>query len=293
MLTITGNTKLLGIIGDPVEHSLSPLMQNAAIEELGLDYIYLPFPVKATNLEQALAGFAAVGVVGFNATIPHKQVIMPFLDHITEVARDIGAVNTVWHTKDGWHGTNTDVTGFIAPLKNISKDWSNTNPVVLGNGGAARAVVAGLANLGCREINIVGRNKDKLAQFWQSWQNSPKIQTILKIHDWENLSGLVSIADLLVNTTPIGMYPHIDASPVSAELMQKLPKRAIAYDLIYTPSPTQFLTLARENGAKAIDGLEMLVQQGAAALEIWLQQPVPVEVINLMRRALQQKLYGE
>ena len=289
MLTITGKTKLLGIIGDPVEHSLSPLMQNAAIEELGLDYIYLPFPVKVANLKQALDGFAAVGLVGFNATIPHKQAIMPFLDQITPVAQEIGAVNTVWRTSDGWHGTNTDVIGFISPLKALKRDWRNITPVVLGNGGAARAVVAGLAELGCPEINIVGRNKDKLAQFWQSWQNSPQIAPLLKIHSWENLTGLISTANLLVNTTPIGMYPHVDASPVSEALMQKLPQNAIAYDLIYTPSPTQFLSLAQKNGATAIDGLEMLVQQGAAALKIWLQQSVPIDV---MRCSLQQKLYG-
>lgn len=292
MLTITGNTKLLGIIGDPVEHSLSPLMHNVALEKLKLDYIYLPFPVKVANLEQALGGFAVVSLVGFNATIPHKQAIMPFLQHITPEATAIGAVNTVWHNKDGWYGTNTDIIGFVAPLKNINRDWSNTTPVVLGNGGAARAVVAGLEQLGCKEINIVGRNKDKLAQFWKSWQNSPQIQSILKIHNWENLSGLLPKTDLLVNTTPIGMHPHIDASPVSAELMQKLPQNAIAYDLIYTPSPTQFLQLAQDNGAKAIDGLEMLLQQGVAALEIWLKQSIPIDVIDAMGQALQEKLYG-
>ena len=289
MLTITGKTQLLGIIGDPVEHSLSPLMQNAAIKELGLDYIYIPFPVKVSDLKQALDGFAAVNVIGFNATIPHKQAIIPFLNHITPIAEEIGAVNTVWRNLDGWYGTNTDVIGFIAPLKALNRDWRNTTPVVLGNGGAARAVVSGLAQLGCTEINVVGRNKDKLAQFWQSWQNSPKIAPLLKIHAWENLTGLISTADLLVNTTPIGMSPHVDASPVSETLMQKLPQNAIAYDLIYTPSPTQFLSLAQKNGATIIDGLEMLVQQGAAALEIWLQQPVP---ISIMRYSLQQKLYG-
>lgn len=288
MLTVTGQTKLLGIIGDPVEHSLSPLMQNAAITELGLDYAYIPFPVRGTNLKQALDGFAAIGLVGFNATIPHKQAIIPLLAQITPAAQAIGAVNTVWRTEEGWKGTNTDVSGFIAPLKVMDRDWSDSTPVVLGNGGAARAVVAGLAQLGCSEINIVGRNRDKLAQFWQSWQNSPEIADLLKIHNWENLSGLLPNADLLVNTTPIGMSPHTDASPVSEELMSGFKENAIAYDLIYTPSPTKFLSLARDRGATAIDGLEMLVQQGAAALEIWLQQPVPVDI---MRRSLQEKLY--
>lgn len=284
MLTITGKTKLLGIIGDPIEHSLSPVMQNAAIANLELDYVYVPFPVKLANLQQALDGFTAIDLVGFNVTIPHKQAIIPLLSEITPLAQAIGAVNTVWRTDKGWQGTNTDVTGFIAPLKALGQDWRKSIPVVLGYGGAARAVVAGLAELGCQEINIVGRNKDKLAQFWQSWQNSPEIAPLLKIHDWENLKGLVPSTDLLINTTPLGMYPNVDDSPISAELMHKLKSNAIAYDLIYTPSPTKFLTLAQKQGATAIDGLEMLVQQGAAALEIWVKQPAP---INIMRHSLQ------
>ncbi len=287
MHIITGKTKLLGIIGDPVEHSLSPVMQNAAINHLGLDYIYVPFPVKGENLEQAIAGFKAIDLVGFNVTIPHKQAIMSFLTEITPTAKAIGAVNTVWRTETGWKGTNTDVTGFIAPLKAMSRNWSEMTPVVLGNGGAARAVIAGLAELGWREINIIGRNKYKLAIFYQSWQNSPQITQLLKIHYWENLPELLPTADLIVNTTPIGMYPNVDRSPIEANLMEKLKSNAIAYDLIYTPSPTRFLSLAQEQGATIIDGAEMLVKQGASALEIWLQQPVPIKV---MREALLQQL---
>ncbi len=284
---ITGKTKLLGIIGDPVEHSLSPVMQNAAINHLGLDYIYVPFPVKGENLEQAIAGLKAIDLVGFNVTIPHKQAIMSFLTEITPTAKAIGAVNTVWRTETGWKGTNTDVTGFIAPLKAMSRNWSEMTPVVLGNGGAARAVIAGLAELGWKEINLIGRNKDKLTIFYQSWQNSPQITQLLKIHYWENLPQLLPTADLIVNTTPIGMYPNVDRSPIEASLMKKLKSNAIAYDLIYTPSPTRFLSLAQEQGATIIDGAEMLVKQGASALEIWLQQPVPIKV---MREALLQQL---
>ncbi len=287
MQTITGKTKLLGIIGDPVEHSLSPVIQNAAINHLGLDYIYVPFRVRGENLEDAIAGFTAINLVGFNITIPHKQTIIPLLTEITSIAKAIGAVNTVWRTATGWKGTNTDVTGFIAPLKALSLNWDNMTSVVLGNGGAARAVVVGLAELGCRKIHLVGRNKDKLAIFHESWQHKPQITQIVTMHYWENLPGLFPTADLIVNTTPIGMYPHVDRSPIEASLMKKIQNDAIAYDLIYTPSPTRFLTLAQEQGATIIDGIEMLVQQGASALEIWLQQPVPVDV---MREALLQKL---
>lgn len=280
MQLITGQTKLLGIIGNPVEHSLSPVMHNAAIAHLGVDYIYVPFPVKQADLEKAIAGFAAVNLQGFSITIPHKQTIIPLLTEITDDAINIGAVNTVWRTASGWKGTNTDVEGFVAPLKNMSQNWQQMTPVILGNGGAARAVIAGLANLGCSKIHVVGRNPDKLARFYQSWSHAPNIISLLKIHNWENLASLISAADLLVNTTPVGMSPHIDASPIDVDLIQKLKRSAIAYDLIYTPNPTQFLKLAQAQGATTIDGLEMLVQQGVAALKIWLQQPVPVEVMR-------------
>ncbi|MGF1588704.1 MAG: shikimate dehydrogenase [Pleurocapsa sp.] len=280
MQLITGKTKLLGIIGDPVEHSLSPVMHNAAIAHLGLDYIYVPFPVKQGDLAQAIAGFTAIDLVGFSITIPHKQEIIPLLSEISDDAANIGAVNTVWRTASGWKGTNTDVVGFIAPLKTMTHDWTQMTPVILGNGGAARAVIAGLTNLGCQEIHVVGRNPDKLARFYQSWSHAPNITSRLKIHNWDNLTSLIAAADLLVNTTPVGMSPHVDASPVEESLMQKLKSNAIAYDLIYTPNPTQFLKLAQAQGAIAIDGLEMLLQQGVAALEIWLQQPVPVDIMR-------------
>ncbi len=285
---ITGTTKLLGIIGHPVEHSRSPLMQNAALAKLGLDYIYLPFPVQPQNLKQALDGFAAIGVVGFNATIPHKRAIIPLLSEIEPIAIAVGAVNTVVRRNDKWIGTNTDVEGFIAPLRSQDKNWSQTVAVILGNGGAARAVVAGCAQLGCASIHVVGRNLQKLKEFRDSWKDSP-IQVNLQVHQWDSLPEIIQQANLLINTTPIGMYPQVENSPVDAELFTHLPKDTIVYDLIYTPSPTKFLEYAQLADKTAIDGLEMLVQQGAAALKIWLQQEsVPVDV---MRQTLQQNLY--
>lgn len=286
MGAIAGTTKLLGVIGHPIEHSLSPVMHNAAIASLGLDYVYLPLPVKPEDLEVAIAGFAAINLKGFSVTIPHKQAIIPFLSEVSPVAQAVGAVNTVWRTETGWAGTNTDVEGFLAPLRDNNRDWSQTTAAVLGNGGAARAVVAGCAQLGCAEVRVFGRSWEKLNDFLDSWLDSP-LPVKLSVHRWEELSNLISKTDLLVNATPIGMYPHIDRSPLDAGVMEKLPPNAIAYDLIYTPNPTQFLKQAQMSGAIAIDGLEMLVQQGAAALEIWLQQPVPVDI---MRQSLRERL---
>lgn len=289
MRVITGKTKLLGVIGHPVEHSLSPVMHNAAIAQLGLDYVYVPLPVKPEDLEVAITGFAAIGLKGFNVTIPHKQAILPLLSEVSSVAQAVGAVNTVWRTDDLlWGGTNTDVEGFLAPLRTYNRDWSQTIAVILGNGGAARSVVAGCAELGCAEIHVAGRNQLKLKEFLNSWGNSP-IADKLQVHSWEALPLLIPQAALLVNTTPIGMHPHVQQSPLGADEMANLPVEAIAYDLIYTPNPTEFLRQAQKQGASTIDGLEMLLQQGAAALQIWLQQPVPVGV---MRGALQQHLSG-
>ncbi|MEA5594707.1 shikimate dehydrogenase [Rivularia sp. UHCC 0363] len=284
---ITGTTKLLGVIGHPVEHSLSPLMHNAALTKLGLNYIYLPFPIEPQNLAKALDGFAAIGVVGFNATIPHKRAIIPLLSQIDPIAQAVGAVNTVFRENDRWIGTNTDVEGFIAPLQLLERDWSQVVAVVLGNGGAARAVVAGCTQLGCASVHVVGRNLPKLQEFRDNWQDSP-LKVNLQVHQWDSLPKIIQQANLLINTTPIGMHPHIENSPLDAQLFAHLPKDTIIYDLIYTPSPTKFLQYAQAQGVTAIDGLEMLVQQGAAALKIWLQQDVPVDV---MRQTLQQHLY--
>lgn len=286
MQTITGKTKLLGIIGDPVEHSLSPVMHNAAISQLGVDYIYIPFPVKQKNLSAAFAGFSSIGVKGFNVTIPHKQAILPLLSEITTTAKLVGAVNTVWYTEKGWKGTNTDIIGFLSPLKSLIRNWSNIVPVILGNGGAARAVLVGLAELGCPKIRVVGRDDDKLKQFQQSWSNS-NLNASIEAYSWDKLPGILSETELLVNSTPIGMFPHSSRSPIESDLWEKMPLNAIAYDLIYNPSPTQFLKDAQEQGLMIIDGLDMLVYQGAAALELWLQQPIPTKV---MSQALKQYL---
>jgi shikimate dehydrogenase len=283
---ITGKTKLLGVIGYPIAHSLSPLMHNATIAELGVDYAYLPFAITPADLPAAIAGFQAIGIQGFNVTIPHKQAIMSLLREVTPLAQAVGAVNTVWKTDQGWHGTNTDVTGFLAPLKGMERDWAQTHAVVLGNGGAARAVVAACGELGCAAVQVVGRDRQKLQDFAHSWHNSPftvNLQTGL----WQDLPQLIPTAGLIVNTTPLGMYPHISQSPIAVELFQSLQPGAIAYDLIYNPRPTLFLQQAAQQGAITLDGLEMLIHQGAAALELWLGQPVPV---NVMRQALEKYL---
>ncbi|MGK7888753.1 MAG: shikimate dehydrogenase [Leptolyngbyaceae cyanobacterium] len=288
-MMVTGTTQLLGIIGHPVEHSLSPVMQNAAIAHLNLDYLYLPFPVQPERLPQAMTGLEAIGVRGFNVTIPHKQAVIPLLTSVSDTARAIGAVNTVYRGESGWCGTNTDIIGFLAPLKAHS-GWTEGTTVVLGNGGAARAVVAGCAQQGCQHIQVVSRNLDELEPFRASWQGSP-IQPNLTVQGWDHLSNLPDDTTLIVNATPVGMYPLVDASPLTDEQWFQVSPQCIAYDLIYTPSPTLFLQQAQKRGAIAIDGRDMLVQQGAAALGIWLETQAPVAVMAAaLNRALNRAL---
>jgi shikimate dehydrogenase len=285
-MKITGTTKLLGVIGDPIGHSLSPLMHNAALTAMGWDYVYLPLPIAPVNLGSAIAGLAAIGVEGFSITIPHKQAIIPFLTQVSELAQAVGAVNTVWQTEKGWHGTNTDVAGFLFPLRALDRDWSQANVVCLGNGGAARAVVAACDQLGCAKTQIVGRDASRLQQFKHSWQGMALagdrlVANQLSVHDWSELSELLPTADLVVNTTPIGMSPNVTESPLTDELALLIRPGTIAYDLIYVPNPTRFLQQAQAQGATPIDGLEMLVQQGAAALRIWTNwAEVPVDVMR-------------
>jgi shikimate dehydrogenase len=272
-VVITGTTKILGVIGYPIKHSLSPVMHNAALQKLGADYVYVPLLVPPADLAGLLTSLKSIDCRGFNVTIPHKQAVMAHLSEISDVARSIGAVNTVWPIEQGWAGTNTDTLGFLSPLRSLPR---SETVVILGGGGAARAVIAGCMQLGCPDIWVVGRNISKLEALWASW---PQI----KLQEWSKLIDLLPLADLVVNCTPIGMFPQVTVSPLSGEQIELLRVGTIVYDLIYTPRPTKLLQMSEAGGCQSIDGVDMLVGQGAAALELWLGQPVPVE---LMRASL-------
>jgi shikimate dehydrogenase len=289
---ILGTTKILGIIGNPVSHSLSPVMHNAAIAALGLDYIYVPFAVEINQLASAVKGLEAIAsVVGFNLTIPHKQEIIPFLDQITDIAKVVGAVNTVKRSDRGWIGTNTDVHGFLVPLRAIERDWQNIPAVILGSGGAAKAAVVGCFELGCGTVHVIGRDEFKLKEFDRSITSQLASLSAnhskghLQMHTWADLENLLPQAGLVVNTTPVGMGSDL-GSPLTLQQLGLMPlgtdlgfERAIAYDLIYTPRPTKFLQMAQAQGLIPIDGLTMLLHQGAIALEFWTGQAAPIAVM--------------
>jgi shikimate dehydrogenase len=273
-------------MGCPIEHSLSPVMHNAALaaraEGLGhnfLEYVYLPLKVEPARLETALNGMMALGYQGFNITIPHKQAIMPYLKEISPLAQAVGAVNTVSRQDDGWIGTNTDVKGFLSPLEALNRDWNNSEVCILGSGGAARAVIAGCQQLQCAAIHVVGRDRPKLQALQESLSQST-LPISIEIHEWSDLETLMPQVGLVVNTTPIGMYPKVGESPLGEGAIALLPFHAIVYDLIYTPRPTQLLAQAQQQELHIIDGLEMLVQQGAVGFELWTGDAPSIDVMR-------------
>ncbi len=281
---IGGGTALAGVLGDPVRHSLSPAMHNAAIAALGLDWAYLALPVAAADLAVVLQGLEAIDCRGLNVTLPHKQAAAALAQELTPLARRLGAVNTlVRRDGGGWLGTNTDVEGFLAPLRGLAA----REALVLGCGGSARAVVAGLVELGLGRIRVAGRDSTRLGRFLASCADwAPGLEPLAwgpAAHGQPDpLAEALAGADLVVNTTPLGMASGRDPaaaehSPLDPGQVALLRPAATVYDLIYIPRPTTLLRLAGERGCRTIDGLEMLVQQGAASLRLWSGRPdVPV-----------------
>lgn len=294
---IGGGTALVGVLGDPVRHSLSPAMHNAAIAELELDWAYLALPVAAADLAVVLRALAAIDCRGLNVTLPHKQAAAELAEELTPLARRLGAVNTLVRREGGgWLGTNTDVEGFLAPLRPLSA----REALVLGCGGSARAVVAGLVDLGLERIRVAGRDAARLEPFIRSCTDwAPGLEPLVWGPDStgpaDPLGAALASADLVVNTTPVGMASAGDPaaaerSPLRPDQIAALSPATTVYDLIYTPRPTTLLRLARQQGCRTIDGLEMLVQQGAASLRLWSGvQEMPVIA---MRAAALARLEG-
>ena len=286
--SIRGSTALLAVLGDPVRHSLSPALQNAALGALGLDWIYLALPTPAAQLDTVLRALAATGCRGLNITIPHKQAVVELCRELSPLARRLGAVNTlVPHAAGGWFGTNTDVEGFCAPLRRQGRDGRGTRALVLGCGGSAKAVVAGLVELGCATVLLAGRNPAALDAFQAEcgpW--APPLQALLWRPGTEALRQAVAHADLVVNTTPVGMASLSDAAaalacPLQPAELDALRPDCLVYDILYIPRPTTLLRQAAAHGCTCLDGLAMLVGQGAAALRLWSGiEDLPLELMQ-------------
>ena len=286
MIAITGKTKLVGLLGQPVNHSLSPVMHNAAYEEMGLDWCYVAIPCDRENIEKVTTALRIVDCKGLNVTIPHKQEVLKACNKLTETANKIQAVNTLVPEKNNqWIGANTDVEGFLMPLKN--HNLINKSVIVIGCGGSARAVVMGLNSLNIRKITIIGRNKNTLNIFITSMKNLLSKNQI-SIEGIDNkaidITSYIEEADLIINTTPIGMNDQNNVKnniPLGNEIWNCLSNKTILYDLIYTPRPTNWLKLGQKKNCFVIDGLDMLVGQGALSIKLWSGfNDVPIQIMK-------------
>lgn len=260
---VSGTTKNLGVIGWPIAHSLSPAMQAAAIRSSGLDYAYIAMPVRPESLPAAVEGLRSLGFRGFNVTIPHKSAVMTLLDEVDEDARRIGAVNTVVNDNGRLVGHNTDVTGFLRGLSRQGVTVKGKQAVVLGAGGAARAVIWGLLREGASGIVVGVRNAAKAKETLSDFAED------VEVLSWDDdvFAESLASADILVNTTPLGMTPKTEEMPPVD--WNRVPKEAFVYDIIYTPGCTRFLREAKAHGHCVTNGVAMLVGQGAEALSLW------------------------
>jgi shikimate dehydrogenase len=271
-MRITGRSKLAGIMGWPVAHSRSPALHNFWLEEHGIDGVYVPLPVRPEQLNAALRALPALGFRGCNLTIPHQQQALSIVDKIEPLARRIGAINTVIVGPDGGlEGRNTDAYGFRESLRESVPDWDPVGAVavVLGAGGAARAVVAALVEARAKEIRLVNRTEAR-AEMLARELATPT--TRIAVHPWAERESALAHAGLLVNTTSLGMA---NEPGLEIDLVQ-LPLSAIVMDLVYVPLETPLLAAARERGHRTVEGLGMLLHQGRPGFEAWFGAPVRV-----------------
>lgn len=290
-MKITGETQVVGVFGDPVAHSLSPLMHGAAFEKLGLNWVYVPFHVKPQHLGSAVEGIKAMGLRGVNVTVPHKVHVMQYLDEIDPEAQLIGAVNTIVN-RDGYLvGYNTDGAGFVRSLNEEGQaDPAGKNILLLGAGGAALAIGAALARAGAKRVSIANRTVQKAAAMAQAISDfvdsEPFDSEALPLdQDDPQFQQAAEQADIVVQCTSVGMYPHHDVPPiVSPDLFRP---HALVADIVYVPRETSMIRAARARGCSVLTGEGMLAYQGAIALELWTGMPAPAaEMLSTLRRHL-------
>ena len=263
--------QFVGVIGWPLEHTLSPLIQNIAIKRLDLDWIYLPFAVHPERLAEAVAGLRALGAVGANVTMPHKETVIEHLDDVSGDVRVVGAVNTIQRVGTKLIGHNTDVDGFTSFVTDdAGLDLNGTTCLVLGAGGAARAVVCALQNLGAARVSVAARRVDRAEELTRL-PGMGAAETV----DWTTAASAAGGFDVVVNATPVGMAGEQVLPEASFR-----PGQAVI-DLIYDPPATPLVEAARAAGAAGWGGLGMLVHQAAASLRIWSGQDPPVEAMSM------------
>jgi shikimate dehydrogenase len=282
-MTITGKTRICGVIGEPIEHTLSPIMHNAAFQTLGLDYVFLAFRVKTADVEDAASGIRALNIRGLNVTMPHKTAIIKHLDRVDLSAQIVNSVNTILNKENLLFGFNTDGVGALKALKENGVELKGRKVLLLGAGGAARAIAYALAKE-ADELAVLNRTVKQaqaLAKLLEKSCNKKIASGSLSPSD---IQSNLQDSDILINATAIGMKPKPDESPVAPKLLRK---NLAVMDIVYNPLETKMVKDAKAAGATVISGVEMLIHQGAASFEIWTGKSAPVEV---MRQAVLSQL---
>ena len=277
---VDGATQVVGVIGWPVQHSLSPPMHNAAFRALGLNWVYVAFAVQPDNVGAAVTGMRALGIRGLNVTIPHKAAVVSHLDEISPTSRQLGVVNTIVNAEGHLRGDSTDGTGFIRALAEAGEGVTDNRIVLIGAGGSARAVALAAAQEQPEELVIVNRTPQRAVELVELVRAGGGLEAVRAIAlDSPEVARVVSSAHVIIDATPIGMYPHAEVAPVLSP--EWLRPSQLVCDLTYNPRDTVLLQAAREAGARILDGTGMLVHQGAIAFEQWTGQEAPVEVMRL------------
>lgn len=269
--------KYVYLIGDPVEHSVSPQMHNSAYKELGLNYEYRLMRTDSSNLKDTVEKMKGQDIAGFNVTVPHKEAVIQYLDYIDDSASTIGAVNAVKNENGKLKGYNTDSIGFIESLsRDAGFDSKGKKILLLGAGGAAKAVAVALCKEEASEIAIKDIDTAKAAAMMESLKKHFQ-NRLFVLTDNHAMKQFMVNCDCIVNATPIGMYPKTDASPINEDA--PLREGQVIFDLVYNPAETKFTKTAAKKGAKAFTGLGMLVRQGAAAFELFTEHVPPVKTM--------------
>lgn len=276
---------MVGVWGHPVGHSRSPAMHNAALAALGLDWVYVPFDVRPEDVGAAVAGVRALGLVGVNVTVPLKEIVPPFLDEVSEEARRIGSVNTILNRDGVLRGETTDGAGFLQSLARSGESVEGRRALLLGAGGSARAVAFALAGQGCA-LWVANRTRARAEEL------AERVRVFyprnIAVAEWGTEAGPF---DLIVNTTSLGMHPQEEAMPPLPPGVLRLD--CLVYDLVYAPSETRLLRAARAAGCRTVNGVGMLVEQGALSLSLWTGLPLQRVPVDVMARAVQASLDGE
>ena len=281
-MNITGRTRLVGIFGDPVSHTLSPLMHNAAYAAMGLDICYVPMHVTKEYLPAAVAGIKAMDFLGLNVTVPHKVDIVGLIDRLDPNASHVGAVNTIVNRNGFLLGYNTDGVGFIKALEEkVSVAYSGLSVLIFGAGGAARAIGLVLAERGVEAVNIVNRSRERATGFREMLNNAIPSLSVTVRGFGDDYGDLVSASKLIINATSIGMEDRLKGTSF---MVDRLTKDHIVCDVVYSTGETPLLIAAGEHGATTLGGLGMLLLQGAEAIRLWSGQEPPLHV---MRRAIE------